>query len=110
MGSGNASPIYSPNHPGGIASSPFGMPGMPGMNTKSKNYNPSYHIGNIVKQSPNYSPNNHAGITPNSPAYSPMMQNTGGMSGMHGIPVSGHNSPAPGMYSVNSPNYSPQIN
>ena len=41
-------------------------------------------MNKIVKASPNYSPNAAAGITPNSPIYSPMMHNTGGMSGVPG--------------------------
>ena len=70
----------------------------------------------MIKQSPGYSPNAPPGATPNSPNYSPMMQH-GGNSVIAGLPMSGrtgNNSPAyspsvkpTGMYSVNSPNYSP---
>jgi hypothetical protein len=97
------SPAYSPNNPGAIAGqSPFAQSGLAG-GPKTKSYSPGYHLKNMIKQSPNYSPN-AMGITPNSPNYSPM---AGGMSR-----ISGHNSPAysPNLksgYQINSPSYSP---
>lgn len=78
-GSGVASPTYSPNNPAG-----YGIPGT------AKNFtSPGYNIRNIIKQSPGYSPN--IGPTPNSPNYSPMIGNAGGVSGIpgSGMPMSG---------------------